>query len=119
MELIKYLAFPLVLTLLIETIVLVILKERRIKVYVVSIIMNIITNITLNLIGYHLVIKSIWLYDIIVIVLEALIWFLEGIGYYLVLKNKRKAVFYTLTCNVNSFLLGTFLQMIWILIWRG
>ncbi|MDE7213800.1 MAG: hypothetical protein K2N42_04405, partial [Anaeroplasmataceae bacterium] len=81
MELIKYLAVPLVLTLLIETIVLVILKERRIKVYVVSIIMNIVTNISLNLIGYHLVINSIWLYYIIVILLEILIWFLEGIGY--------------------------------------
>ncbi|MDE7385280.1 MAG: hypothetical protein K2M84_05935 [Anaeroplasmataceae bacterium] len=118
MEIFRYLAIPLILTLLIETLVLVILKERRKKVYILSIGMNVITNVSLNLIGYYSNIEELWLYFFMVILLEAIIWFIEGIGYYIGIKEKRKATLYTLTCNGMSFFLGTIIQVVLNLIWR-
>ncbi|MDE6241666.1 MAG: hypothetical protein K2M08_04490 [Anaeroplasmataceae bacterium] len=118
MEILRYLAVPLILTLLIETIALVILKERRKRVYLLSIGMNVVTNISLNLIGYYANIEKIWVYVLMVIILEAVIWILEGLGYYLEIKEKRKAILYTLVCNGMSFFIGIILQGILNLIWR-
>lgn len=107
MELVKYLVAPLILTIWIEIGVLFLFKERRSKVYLLSLGMNFVTNISLNLIGYYLVIDTIWLYYIVVLLLEFLIWFLEGIGYYSIIKDKKKSCFYSLACNLCSFLLGS------------
>lgn len=117
MELFRYLAVPLALTLIIESLVLYLLKERRKKVYFLSIEMNVITNISLNLIGYY-IIEQLWVYVIVVILLETIIWIIEGLGYYFVIKDRRKAILYTLACNGMSFFLGTILQVLLKLIWR-
>ncbi|MCM1131413.1 MAG: hypothetical protein NC310_04540 [Roseburia sp.] len=103
MELFRYLAIPLVLTLIIETLVLYFLKERRKRVFLLLIGMNVITNISLNLIGYYVEIEQLWVYVIMIIILEAIIWIIEGIGYFIEIKDKRKAILYTLACNGMSF----------------
>ncbi|MDE5855727.1 MAG: hypothetical protein K2H06_01635, partial [Anaeroplasmataceae bacterium] len=114
----RYLAVPLTLTLLIETLVLYLLKERRKRVYILSIGMNLITNISLNLIGYYVIVEQLWLYFIMVVLLEAVIWIIEGLGYYVGIKDKKKAILYTLCCNGMSFFFGTILQVLLNLIWR-
>ena len=118
MELFRYLAVPLALTLIIEALVLFLLKERRKRADILSIGMNVITNISLNLIGYFIYIEQLWLYAIMIILLEVIIWILEGLGYYAGIKDKKKAILYTLACNGMSFFLGTILQVLLNFIWR-
>ena len=118
MELFRYLAVPLALTLIIEVFVLYLLKERRKRVYALCVGMNVITNISLNLIGYYVIIDNLWLYALMVILLEAIIWILEGLGYFVEIKDKKRAILYTLVCNGMSFFLGTILQVLLNLIWR-
>lgn len=110
MELFKYLSFFLGLTLVIELIALGILRERRIRVYLLSILMNSFTNISINLFGYYYAFPSIGAYIGIVLALEAIVWVLEGLGYYALLKDKKKSILYTLVCNGSSFALGMLIQ---------
>ena len=112
MELIKYLALPLILTLVIETFILVTLGVRKWSIYLLSIGMNIITNVSINCFGYYSNISNAWLFCGIVIALETVVWLIEGMGYNLILHNKKSALHYTLLCNAGSFILGLLFQAI-------
>lgn len=95
------LILSLTLTILIELGVLWLLMERRRKVLALSVVINVLTNVPLNLavmhVGYST--KSVLIGELIVFIVEAL-WYL------IFIKDLRKAFIYSLLCNAVSFLIG-------------
>lgn len=110
MTMLNFLFYPLIITLGIEELILVLLKEKRIKVHILAFFMNCCTNISINLIAYALHFESLVLYMVYVIIAEAMVWFLEGMGYFILLRDASKAVKYTLLCNSISLTVGFFVQ---------
>ena len=95
------LILSLTLTILIELGVLWLLMERRRKVLALSVVINVLTNVPLNLavmhVGYST--KSVLIGELIIFIVEAL-WYL------IFIKDLRKAFIYSLLCNAVSFLIG-------------
>ena len=91
----------LVPTILIELGVLCLLKERRLKVLLASVAINVLTNPLLNL--YLNCIDGGWtsigVGEVVVVVVEAAC-------YYLLLRRIDTAIIYSLLCNAISFLTG-------------
>ena len=90
--------YPLVATIIIEFIVLRLLKENNKKVLLSSAIINILTNLPLNL----FVAKdmfSIGIAEVAIIAIEAL-W------YWIFVKDIKKALTYSALCNITSFFAG-------------
>ncbi len=94
------------LTIFIEIIVLLLFKERRLKVLFGSICINVVTNLSLNLILLALRNTNIIWYIVCLIVGEVLVLFLEWLYYYLLIKDKKRSFFYSFYCNSISFILG-------------
>lgn len=97
----------LVPTILIEFVVLLLLRERRRLVLGSSVVINILTNIPLNLFVIYIdnSIVTIILGELLVIVVEAL-W------YYLFLRILSRAFIYSILCNAISFLIGLLAQLL-------
>jgi hypothetical protein len=95
------LLLSLTLTILIELGVLWLLMERRRKVLVLSVVINVLTNVPLNLAVIHFgySTKTVLIGELMVFIVEAL-WYL------LFIKDIRKASIYSLLCNAVSFLIG-------------
>ena len=98
------LLYTLIPTILIELAVLWLLREKRRKVLLASVAINVLTNVPLNL---YLAsgIKEIIIGEVIVVVVETL-WYLCFV------KNLKQAFIYSLLCNAISFLLGVLVQLI-------
>lgn len=94
------------LTVLIEIAVLRIIGEKNINVYIASIIINLITNVPLNIFLYLYSFSDITIYYCILISLEIFILIIEGFMYYLVLKNYKKSFLYSILANLASFAFG-------------
>ena len=101
------LMLSLVPTILIEFVVLLLLRERRRLVLGSSVVINILTNIPLNLFVIYIdnSIVTIILGELLVIVVEAL-W------YYLFLRILSRAFIYSILCNAISFLIGLLAQLL-------
>ena len=101
----------LVPTILIEFVVLLLLRERRRLVLGSSVVINILTNIPLNLFVIYIdnSIVTIILGELLVIVVEAL-W------YYLFLRILSRAFIYSILCNAISFLIGLLAQLLIVII---
>ena len=101
----------LVPTILIEFVVLLLLRERRRLVLGSSVVINILTNIPLNLFVIYInnSIVTIILGELLVIVVEAL-W------YYLFLRILSRAFIYSILCNAISFLIGLLAQLFIVII---
>lgn len=88
-------------TIIIEYVVLVLLREPDKRVRYSSIVINLITNIAVNLsiihFGYYT--KNIVIGEILVFIVEAL-W------YYWFIKDIKRAAMNSLICNAASFLIG-------------
>lgn len=95
------LLMALIPTILIEFVVLLLLRERSWVVLGSSVVINILTNIPLNLFVFYVDnrIMMIALGELLVIVVEAF-W------YYLFLRNLSRAFIYSSLCNAISFLMG-------------
>ncbi len=95
------LLIALTLTILIELGVLWLLMERRRKVLALSVVINVLTNVPLNLVVMHVgySTKTVLIGELIVFIVEAL-WYL------IFIRDIRKALIYSLLCNAVSFLLG-------------
>lgn len=104
-SLILNLSKALLLTLFIEVVVLLFLRVKP-KVLLLSILLNCITNISLNL--FIQVIPPSQ-YFLIVLGLEILIIFIEAICYMLVIKGFQKALKISFFCNMSSYLIGLIL----------
>lgn len=96
------------LTIVLELLVILIFyrKEKFYSLSIISIIMNIITNLALNSF-LNLVKEQLVVYWILLIILEVLVVLVEKVGYFLLFKNRKKAFKISLFCNVCSFTLGT------------
>ena len=101
------LLLALVPTILIELVVLLLLGERRGLVLGSSVIINILTNIPLNLFVIFIdkSLMTIVLGELLVVVVEAL-W------YYLFLRVMSRAFIYSILCNAISFLIGLLVQLL-------
>lgn len=97
----------LILTIVIELIVLLILRERNYKIYLLSIIINIITNVSLNIYVQFIDVRY---YYLIITFLEILIVIIEAIGYNLIYKDYKKSLLIAFLCNIASYLLGLLLM---------
>ena len=103
------LLWPLVATIVIELGVLLFLGERRRKVLYGSVVINVLTNVPLNL--YALNVSN---GPSTVIVGELLVIVIEMLWYRWLVKDWRQAFIYSLLCNAVSYLTGLLLQMIFI-----
>ena len=95
--------YPLVATIIIEFIVLRLLKENNKKVLLSSVIINILTNLPLNLFVPNDMV-SIGIAEVAIIAIEAL-W------YWIFVKNIKKAVIYSALCNAVSFFTGLLIDI--------
>ena len=97
------LLYPLLATIVIEALVLLAWRERRWQVLSMSVIMNVLTNVPLNLLVlFCLPVLSIPM----ILVLEGAVILIETLLYLPVTHQFRQAFTYSLSCNVISYLLG-------------
>ena len=101
------LLLALISTILIEFVVLLLLGERRKWVLGSSVVINILTNIPLNLfvISIDSSVMTIMLGELLVFVIEA-IW------YYFFLRTLSRALIYSFLCNAISFLTGLLAELL-------
>ena len=95
------LLIALTLTILIELGVLWLLMERRRKVLALSVVINVFTNVPLNLVVMHVGYSTMT-----VLIGELLVFIVEALWYLIFIRDIRKAFIYSLLCNAVSFLIG-------------
>lgn len=108
MTIIPILILALIPTILIELVVLLLLRERRKRVLASSVVVNVITNVPLNLYVYFIgnTIPTLLLGEVIVILVETL-W------YYVFIRELSRSFTYSILCNAISFLTGLFAQILY------
>jgi hypothetical protein len=106
MMVILILLLALVPTILIELAVLLLLRERRKRVLASSVVVNVLTNVPLNLYIYYVSnsLLALLLGEVIVVLVEAL-W------YYVFIKDLSRSFIYSILCNAISFLTGLLVQI--------
>ena len=97
----EQLLIALILTILIELGVLWLLMERRRNVLVLSVVINVLTNVPINIVVMHLGYSTMT-----VLIGELLVFIIEALWYLIFIRDIRKAFIYSLLCNAVSFLLG-------------
>ena len=95
------LLIALTLTILIELGVLWLLMERRRKVLALSVVINVLTNVPLNLVVMHVGYSTMT-----VLIGELIVFIVETLWYLIIIRDIRKALIYSLLCNAVSFLIG-------------
>lgn len=95
-------------TILIELGVLWLLLERRRRVLLSSIVVNVLTNVPLNIYFYYH--QSTWA---ALLIGELLVLVVETVWYYWFVRNIKVAIIYAFLCNAISFLLGLLVQLIY------
>jgi hypothetical protein len=98
---------PLVATIVIEWGVLLLLGERRRKVLMGSVVMNVLTNLPLNLFAVY--VDEGWM---TVVVGELLVVLIEALCYKRLVGEWQQAWIYSLLCNAVSFLAGELFVLI-------
>ena len=95
-----YVLLALVATIIIELGVLLLLRERRKRVLWASVLVNVLTNVPLNLFANNLHgLEDVLLAELLVVVVET-IWYCFFVG------DVKKAAVYGFLCNAVSFLVG-------------
>jgi len=95
----------LMLTIIIEGIVIFLLKRKFIFV-LYSIIINIITNLSLNIIVSNCLQSNLWIYIIGVVILEIVVLFAEVLMYNIIIKKFKESFILSLILNVISLSFG-------------
>lgn len=103
------LLLALVLTILIELGVLLLLGERQKRILWLSVVVNVLTNVPLNLSLFYLEAD-----DMTVIVGELVVVVVEALWYYAALRKWKKAIVYSVLCNAISFLSGLLLLLLFV-----
>lgn len=108
MTIIPILILALIPTIQVELVVLLLLRERRKRVLASSVVVNVITNVPLNLYVYFIgnTIPTLLLGEVIVILVETL-W------YYVFIRELSRSFTYSILCNAISFLTGLFAQILY------
>jgi hypothetical protein len=107
MTILPTLLLALIPTILIELVVLLFLRERRRLVLVSSVVINILTNIPLNL--FVIYIDSSFM---TIVLSELLVMVVEALWYYLFIRDLPRAFIYSFLCNAISFLIGLLAQLL-------
>ena len=109
MTIIPILILALIPTILIELAVLLLLRERRKRVLASSVVINVLTNVPLNLYIYYVSdsISALLLGEVIVVLVETL-W------YYVFIKDLSRSFIYSILCNAISFLTGLLVQILYL-----
>ena len=102
--------YALILTLIIENLMLFILGYKDYRIYVLSIVINTITNLALNSFLLSYPFQTYLFYATICIILEILIFLIEGCFYMIYFKNFKKALKISFILNLTSFLIGLILN---------
>ena len=105
---------PLMATIVIELGVLRFLGERSRKVLWSSLVVNVLTNVPLNLWAYSL--PSIGWTDMLVG--EAIVIVVETLWYYWFVRSLRQSLVYAFLCNAISFLTGLLAVLVIAYFWR-
>lgn len=109
MTIIHILLFALVPTILIELLVLLLLRERSARVLASSVLVNIITNVPLNLYTNYIS------YSLLTILCgEVVVFLVEALWYFLFLRNLRLSFIYSFLCNAISFLTGLLAELLYL-----
>ena len=95
------LLIALTFTVLIELGVLWLLMERRGKVLALSVVINVLTNVPLNLYVMHVGYSTK-----VILTGELLVFIVEALWYLIFIRDIKKAVVYSFLCNAVSFLSG-------------
>ena len=87
---------------------LLLLRERRKRVLASSVVVNVLTNVPLNLYIYYVSdsIPALLLGEVIVVLVETL-W------YYVFIKDLSRSFIYSILCNAISFLIGLLVQILY------
>ena len=109
MEMMVILIMPLVLTILIELGVLLLMGERQRRILWASVMINVLTNVPLNLFLFMFGAN-----DMAVIVGEIIVVVVEALWYYAFLRKWKRALAYSVLCNVISFLAGLLLLLLFV-----
>ena len=95
------LVIAITLTVLSELGVLWLLMERRGKVLALSVVINVLTNVPLNLYVMHVGYSTK-----VILTGELLVFIVEALWYLIFIRDIKKAVVYSFLCNAVSFLSG-------------
>lgn len=100
----QWMLYALVGTMVIEAAVLLAVGERRWQVLAMQMLMNVVTNVPLNV----LVLLHPWMHGSLpmILMLECLVVAVEAILYWLVLRDVRRALAYAVLCNTVSYVAG-------------
>lgn len=101
-------SFALLFTILVEYGMLLLLGEKRRKVLLSSIVVNVLTNIPLNL--YMLHVDGGWMSFLVG---ESLVMLVETLWYFAFVRKVTQALVYSVFCNVSSCLFGILVQLVW------
>lgn len=99
---------PLMATIVLESLLLLYLRERRWQVLATSVVLNIFTNVPLNAFIMSCRVTS----PFILVGLECVVVMVEFFGFWLVLQNRFKAFKYSFLCNSFSVLVGCLCQLL-------
>ena len=94
----------LILTIVSEELCLFIKKEKKVHIYIVCLVMNIFTNLSLNII-----LQFCNNYYLFLFVLEVIVYLFEFFIYLLVSREMKKSFIYSIILNSISLLLGFFI----------
>ena len=109
----NYFLLPLIATIVLELGVLWLMRERRATVLWASVVINIVTNVILNLILFNGPHPTPAMH---ILVGELTVVVVETLWYFWFVRNWRQAIAYGVLCNAISYLTGLFVQLIYFLI---
>jgi len=98
-----YIVKALIITIVLEELGLVILKERTAKTYIICFALNLVSNPLMNISIKIFHLKS---YTFTVIIYEIIVLFIESIVYYIFNKDYKKSFITSLICNSLSLFIG-------------
>lgn len=99
--LILYILPYLILTIISEELCLFVMKEKKICIYIICFVLNVFTNLSLNII-----LQFCSNYYFFLFILEVFVYLFEFLIYLLFTNNAKKSFIYTLVLNTVSLLLG-------------
>ena len=102
----------LLMTLVIELGMLLILRKKDYKIYLLSLIMNIVTNLSLNYYLENTIFKPFLVYIVVVGILEITVLFVETFVYMIYCKKFKESFITSLLLNSTSFILGIIIYAI-------
>jgi hypothetical protein len=99
-------------TIILESIVIYLLctkmeRKTRMEILVWSILINLSTNIPLNMISNVFPPSTIYLWIVYLVLGEIIIFTLEAFDYYFIIKKTKPAVIISLLANLFSFIVGS------------